>query len=558
MNPVPGSLDPRAWRSFFRSTLWSWRDCPQLRAMDHGAFERYQSESRFVQDALAALSSTPRLDQAFLAQIAPALERLLQRMNQFGDDITAFILFKQAGSLLEDHGLDEAVARALQWAGRCGRDLRYYDESQMLLDRALACALRVDPHHPHLIEIYSSIGLLCHFTRRWDEAESNYRKSLALLELWPQAEVLRQCRLPKSRILGNRLTNLLDLHLVRAQLSPPGGRGPELMAAKSLLERVRGLSADDPIALEFATADDGEILLLEGRVGEAGALLTAHLAHLALGSPAAPRLIPAVHRLLAMVCAEEGRIRDAYDHCREALEESLHRPSVYWEGVVVDTTLDILSRSIRPRITGTGLDALNADDRQILNNLVLMLERKDWYTGNNHSRAVSRMSRMLGERLLGDSPSQYGRPGDSPDYLDLQLLELGGLLHDIGKLRIPWSLLNKSNPLTPIEHRILESHVSEGGAMLRQLGFVSLARLVEEHHEKLDGSGYPLGRKRLSLMGAVVAVTDAYEAMVTPNRRYTAPRSRQSAIKELEDCSGRFYHPRVVQALEDIVAGQPP
>ena len=553
----PSSMDSRRWRTFLRATLRSWKDYPQLRAMDRATFDRYEADAKLVQDAVAALASTPMLDAAFLSAIAPPLERLLQRMYTLGDDITAFLLFKQVGSLLEDQGLDEPAAHALQWAGRCSRDLRFYDEAQIHFDRAMVCLQRVGKDHPYFVDLYGAMGILCHLTRRWDEAESHYRRSLDLLKLWPHEVVVRSSRFPKSRLGGARLNNLLDLLLVRARHSPAEARTRELLAARKLLTRIREISGNDPIALEFATENEGEMLLLEGRVPEAKALLLRHAKHLLMGSPAAARLLPAVHRMLAGAYAEEGDVREAYAHCREALQQSLHHANAYEEGMVVEATLDIMSDAIRPRLAGAGLSALDADDRETLQNLVLMLEQKDWYTGNNHSRAVSRLSRTIGEQLVATPQSRAGRMEDSASFLDLQLLELGGLLHDIGKLRIPWSLLNKCNPLCPVEHRILESHVAEGGSMLRYLGFAPLSRLVEEHHEKLDGSGYPAGRQNLSLMGAIVAVTDAYEAMVTPNRRYATARTHESALDELEARSGVHYHPRVVLALRQVIASGP-
>ena len=81
-----------------------------------------------------------------------------------------------------------------------------------------------------------------------------------------------------------------------------------------------------------------------------------------------------------------------------------------------------------------------------------------------------------------------------------------------------------------------------------------LARLVAEHHEKLDGSGYPEGRRELTLMGAVIAVSDCYEAMITPNRRYTQPKHQSLAISELQGLVGAHYDPRVVSALSQLVA----
>jgi putative nucleotidyltransferase with HDIG domain len=542
--------DLKEWRRLFRSTLWRWRHYALIRGLDEATFERYSEESRSVQDAIGALAALPSPTKEFLAALSPSLQRVIARMYRLGDDITAFVLFRSLGNLQEDRGLDEEAARSLQFAGRCGRVMGFYEESLLLLERARRCAMRAQPDHPLLIEIHDLMGLVCHFTSRLDEAEVHYLKSIDLLGRWPARTVYRHLWRSKTRLLGLRLVNLVDLHLVRARSLSGEARAKEIARARELLERASDCGRNDGHVRALADGNEGEVLMVEGRLGEAKSMLQSRLAAYNSENPDSGHALPPVHRLLAQIAAEEGQVREAYANCREALQLSLRYANSVEEGLAVETTLDIMARFMKPRISGANLQALTREDRQIIQNLVLLLEGKDWYTGNNHSRAVSWLCRRIGDRLIAQPPGMPLRAGSPGDRVDLEMLEMAGLLHDIGKLRIPWSLLNKRNPLLPLEHRVLESHVTEGSRMLRHLGFTTLAKLAEEHHEKVDGSGYPAGKRQLTLMGATVAVADAFEAMITPNRRYAHPRSKTSALMEISALSGIHYDPRVVEALK--------
>lgn len=552
---VPADLgDARQWRRFFRATYREWRGHSLLRGMDGPTFNRYSDESRAVQEALASFSATPQLTRRFLADVSSPLLRLVTHMYMIGDDITAFLLAKELGDLQEDRGLVEEAARSLQFAGRCARVMRFYAEGLFLLERARRCALRVQPDHPLLIEIYNLTGLVCHFTGRLDEAEAHYTRSLEILERCPAAVVRHHTWRTKTRLLGMRMSNLLDLHLVRARRLTGAGKEVEIARARALQARICEGAKSEPDVMGINDANEGEILMVEGRLREAQALLHEAIRRHTPDSPSASTALPPMHRLLAQVAADMGETREAYAHCREGLGLSLRFANTMEEGLIVEATLDIMSRFLRPRVAGSGLEALGTGDRQVIQNLVLLLESKDWYTGNNHSRAVSKMCRQIARRLLSEAPAQPGRPPLAADRVDEEVLAMAGLLHDIGKLRIPWSLLNKRNPLAPYEHRVLQSHVDEGVAMLRSLGFEELARLVEEHHEKLDGSGYPMGRRQISLMGSVIAVCDVYEAMITPNRRYASPKTRRAAAAEIAQLAGVHYDPRVVTALTHQVS----
>ena len=140
---------------------------------------------------------------------------------------------------------------------------------------------------------------------------------------------------------------------------------------------------------------------------------------------------------------------------------------------------------------------------------------------------------------------------------DRDLLRWAALLHDVGKLQIPTSLLNKPAKPTPEEWVVLRAHPAHGaeiaGALLPWLG--EWGAVIVEHHERYDGTGYPLGiaGREISLGARIVSVADAFDVM-TAARAYQRPVSRAAAYRELIRFSGTQFDPVVVRAMVSVGA----
>lgn len=133
-------------------------------------------------------------------------------------------------------------------------------------------------------------------------------------------------------------------------------------------------------------------------------------------------------------------------------------------------------------------------------------------------------------------------------------LELAGLLHDIGKVSIPATLLEERRPLSTAERRQVESHAMVGSAMIREIpGFDRVADAVLSHHESPDGSGYPRGLRdpEIPLAGLIVSAADAFDAM-THYRPYAAERTYRESIAEMSERRGK-YDERVLWALQQVL-----
>lgn len=185
------------------------------------------------------------------------------------------------------------------------------------------------------------------------------------------------------------------------------------------------------------------------------------------------------------------------------------------------------------RLQQTILDAY----KTTIATLAATIDAKDPYT-RGHSERVKEYTLKAGMSL-------------SLTADDLETLEYAGILHDIGKISVDISILNKPGSLTPAEWEIIHAHPVVGAELLKEIPFLEKAAdLVLYHHERQDGTGYPRGLKGDQVpMGArLIAVADAFDTMTT-DRAYRSARSIDDAIKELNDCTGTQFCPIAVKAL---------
>jgi diguanylate cyclase (GGDEF)-like protein/putative nucleotidyltransferase with HDIG domain len=172
-----------------------------------------------------------------------------------------------------------------------------------------------------------------------------------------------------------------------------------------------------------------------------------------------------------------------------------------------------------------------------LTSLALAVDAKDQFT-QGHSQKVSGYAVLIAEAIGLEGPQ-------------IEEIRLGGLLHDVGKVGITESILNKNGPLNPEEWETMKRHVEYGAKLLEPLrGTERIREMVAHHHEFFDGSGYPQGLagNQIPLGARIVAIADAYDT-ITSERTYKKARLPEEAFQELERCSGAQFDPELMGAF---------
>jgi len=174
--------------------------------------------------------------------------------------------------------------------------------------------------------------------------------------------------------------------------------------------------------------------------------------------------------------------------------------------------------------------------------LVNVIEQRDTYTAG-HTQRVAHYAELIAREM------------ELPEKEIQQLVE-AAKLHDIGKVVTPDSILLKPGHLSALEYELIKEHVSAGYEVLATVHFYKeLAEIMLDHHERYDGSGYPSGKKggEIPLLGHILAVADSFDAMTT-NRIYKPRKEVGESLIELNELSGKLYHPAVVHAASKVLA----
>jgi HD-GYP domain-containing protein (c-di-GMP phosphodiesterase class II) len=183
--------------------------------------------------------------------------------------------------------------------------------------------------------------------------------------------------------------------------------------------------------------------------------------------------------------------------------------------------------------------------------LAAAIDAKDHYT-HGHTARVTALSLDIARAMMQKNTAGFNEKL-------LEDLHIASLLHDIGKIGIPESILNKEGPLSAEEKKKMQEHPVVGAMILQPIKELDAAILgVKYHHERYDGSGYPEGLKagQIPLIASVIAVADTFDAMTT-DRPYRKALSKEDTLNEIQRQEGRQFDPEIADALIGLLREKP-
>ncbi|MBC8385173.1 MAG: response regulator [Candidatus Cloacimonetes bacterium] len=178
--------------------------------------------------------------------------------------------------------------------------------------------------------------------------------------------------------------------------------------------------------------------------------------------------------------------------------------------------------------------------QEIISGFVSTVEMRDPYT-SGHQKRVAKLAAAIGKELEL-----------SQDTIDG--LRFAAQIHDIGKIRIPSEILNKPAILSDVEYELIKSHPEDGFEILKNIDFPwPIARIILQHHERIDGSSYPFGLKddKIMLEAKIICVSDVVEA-ISAHRPYRPAYSIETALAEIAKFRGIHYDDKIVDACSNL------
>ncbi|WP_321491983.1 HD domain-containing phosphohydrolase [uncultured Desulfobacter sp.] len=178
----------------------------------------------------------------------------------------------------------------------------------------------------------------------------------------------------------------------------------------------------------------------------------------------------------------------------------------------------------------------------VINSLSSTVDARDPYTAG-HQKRVAQLAVAIAQAM--------GLPEKK-----VTSIRMAGIIHDLGKIAIPAEILSKPSTLSEIEFSLIKTHPQVGYDILKNINFATpVARIVHQHHEKIDGSGYPFGLSGDEILpeARILTVADVVEAM-SSHRPYRPGLGMETALAEIRKNRGRLYDPKVVDACLTIMA----
>ncbi len=223
-----------------------------------------------------------------------------------------------------------------------------------------------------------------------------------------------------------------------------------------------------------------------------------------------------------------------YNQINEVIYSSLLKLHKFKENELYHKHLEELVKKRTEEKYALQIEKIENYERSLVS-LVQLIENRDTYTAGHSSRVAEYCVKIA--KAMGYDKKMR------------KTLYQAGILHDIGKISTPDSILLKPGKLNDVEYKLIQDHAIVGYHFLSQIPmYVELSEIVKYHHERYDGKGYPYGLKGndIPMLSHIMIVADAFDAMTT-NRIYKKSKSVKEAIDELKSLASRQFHPEVAQ-----------
>lgn len=224
-----------------------------------------------------------------------------------------------------------------------------------------------------------------------------------------------------------------------------------------------------------------------------------------------------------------------YEEINTTLYNTLNKIVQFRENILYKNNLEEMVKERTNKLLKLENDKLENFEKT-LKAFINMIESRDTYTAG-HSERVANYSKLIAVQL-----------GCSKE--ECELVYQAGILHDIGKIATPDTILLKPGKLTYTEYTLIQEHVNVGHELLSHIPMYNdISKIILSHHEKYNGTGYPNGLSgdEIPFLSRIMMVADAFDAMTT-NRIYKGRKSIAQALDELEELSGMDYHPKIVDS----------
>ncbi|PID72161.1 MAG: cyclic di-GMP phosphodiesterase response regulator [Desulfobulbus propionicus] len=230
------------------------------------------------------------------------------------------------------------------------------------------------------------------------------------------------------------------------------------------------------------------------------------------------------------------KVKRAIEKRQFLKNEKLYKINLETE--VIDKTRELAEKNLLLEKYSNHLEKATV---QIMSSLQAAMEEKDEYTAGHTKRVVEYTMKLADAAQLSSE--------------DKRIVKRAAQFHDIGKLVVDLSCIQKPGPLTPEEWALIKKHPEVGASIIEPLSFMDKEReIIRHHHEKIDGSGYPDGCSgaELDTLTRIVTIADSYDAM-TSRRNYRKNLNQIEAVEELRRCAGKHFDADLVEIFAGVV-----